>query len=848
MIYDRSEFKGVSMLSLFGMEVSEQVIALNDNLLAIESQTAEESENASGNSHKAGNGSRLKRLEALMRAVHSMKGGARIVGLDAAVAVAHAMEECFVAAKNDQLALNAQTVDVLLAGVDWFTQLGQVENEAHVQWLSQQQDNTQQLVDALSKLIFEPGLPLSPEPFHPESLSGSSSPVPSSSPAPFSVKPFSPASSALAPTSPDPSSASPAVNPASLAPASPDPLPAESGRALPFQPSVVHPAVTPSAEVTAQASDNLFSTSHAVKDNSTRVVKINADNLNQLMALAGESLVEANWLQPFANTLQQLKQHQQSLTGLLDQLQQTASLAPAEKSILDEAQKTAIGCYGLLSDRIGELDRFSRRFSQLSDNLYREVIASHMRPFADATQGFSRMVRDLARGEGKQITLEILGENTPIDRDILDRLEAPLTHMLRNAIAHGIELPERRQALGKPTEGTIRIEASHRAGMLSITVTDDGAGLDIEQLRQSVCEKQLASAELAAHLSETELLEFLFLPGFSTAQQVTEIAGRGVGLDIAKTMTQAVGGLLRTFNHPGAGLTFHFQLPLTLSVLRGLVVEIAGEPYAFGLTRIEQVLFVRPEEIALSENRPYMVVGNENISLIKAQEVLELPEAKEVESTHLPVIILKDQGPRYGIIVDKFLGERELVVRPLDERFGKVQDVSAAALTEDGLPLLIIDVADLVRTIEQLVSHGTLTMMRESPQAAVSLQDRKKKRVLVVDDSLTVRETERQLLTNRGYHVDVAVNGMEGWNTVRTGNYDLVVSDIDMPRMNGIELVEHIKSHPKLNQLPVIIVSYKDRQADKLAGLNAGANYYLTKSSFQDNSLLTAVVDLIGLS
>jgi len=559
------------------------------------------------------------------------------------------------------------------------------------------------------------------------------------------------------------------------------------------------------------------------------------------MALAGESLVEVNWLQPFADTMQHLKQRQQSLTGLLDQLQQEVTLPPAGKKKLDAAKKVALDCHALLGDRMADLDQFSRRFSQLSDNLYRQVIASHMRPFSDGLQGFSRMVRDLAKTQGKQVKLEITGQTTQIDRDILDQLEAPLTHMLRNAVAHGIESPEQRRQLGKPEVGTIRIEATHRAGMLSITVSDDGGGIDLEQLRQSVIHKQLTPPALAAQLTEAELMEFLFLPGFSTAQQVTEIAGRGVGLDIAKSMVQDVGGLLRAVSQPGQGLSFHFQLPLTLSVIRALVVEIAGEPYAFGLTRIDQVRLVSPEEIAMSENRPYIVVDGENISLVKAQQVLELPESELRNETTLPVIILKDQGHSYGIIVDKLLGERELVVRPLDERFGKVQDVSAAAITEDGWPLLIVDVADMVRSIEQLVAGGDLSLGGDRPDTRSQPQQR----ILVVDDSLTVREMERQLLQNHGYQVDVAVNGMEGWNTVRTGNYDLVISDIDMPRMNGIELVQHIKAHPQLKQLPVIIVSYKDRQADQIAGLNAGADYYLTKSSFQDNSLLTAVKDLI---
>jgi two-component system sensor histidine kinase and response regulator WspE len=194
-------------------------------------------------------------------------------------------------------------------------------------------------------------------------------------------------------------------------------------------------------------------------------------------------------------------------------------------------------------------------------------------------------------------------------------------------------------------------------------------------------------------------------------------------------------------------------------------------------------------------------------------------------------------------MVDRFLGERELVVRPLDARLGKVKDIAAAALMEDGSPVLIVDVEDLRRSVEKLISTGGLSKLA---CAADTRTGKARKRVLVVDDSLTVRELERKLLDSRGYEIEVAVNGMEGWNAVRTGNFDLVVTDIDMPRMDGIELVSLIRKDPNLKSLPVMIVSYKDREEDRRRGLEAGADYYLTKSSFHDETLVRAVIDLIG--
>jgi two-component system, chemotaxis family, sensor histidine kinase and response regulator WspE len=283
-------------------------------------------------------------------------------------------------------------------------------------------------------------------------------------------------------------------------------------------------------------------------------------------------------------------------------------------------------------------------------------------------------------------------------------------------------------------------------------------------------------------------------------------------------------------------------LPLTLSVIRTLLVEISGEPYAFPLTRIDRIVMVESADIAIAENRQYFTLDNQNIGLVTAYQVLELAAPPE-KLDLLPVIIVSDRSSSYGLAVDKFLGERDLVVRPLDPRLGKVADISAAAFMEDGTPVLIIDVEDLVRSTDKLLAESQLQKVSKTEQTAESTT---RKRVLVVDDSITVREVERKLLENQGYEVEIAVNGMDGWNALRTGQFDLVISDVDMPRMTGIELVSQIKNHSALKSIPVIIVSYKDREQDRIRGLEVGADYYLTKSSFHDDTLLNAVVDLIG--
>ncbi|MEH2382880.1 MAG: hybrid sensor histidine kinase/response regulator [Nostoc sp.] len=781
-----------SMMDLFRLELETQVNLMNEGLLALEN-----------------NPKSAQALETLMRAAHSIKGAARIVGLDAVVNLAHVMEDCFVAAQNKKITLNSDHVDILLSGVDLLQGISQVSN-AELPNLLANQNAAFTLTQSAVAAILNPQV----------------APLPAGEVSHKQANTEISASPSLSQVTPELIPESPAAS-RNLSPSSTEfPNHQKTSQSLSSEEKSL--ATSTSEQIPAQ----------------DRVVRVSAENLNRIMGLAGESLIEANWLQPHADSMMSLKWRLVELSRTLEKLQDTLDQGNYEqdgKQYLEEARHKEQECVNLLSDRLNELELYAQRTANLSDRLYREVITSNMRPFADGIQGFPRMIRDLARKLNKEVKLEIVGKATSVDRDILKKLEAPLTHILRNATDHGIELPQERTAAGKPSEGTIRLEAFHRGGMLVITISDDGRGINPDNLRQKIINKNLATSEMATQFTDAELMEFLFLPGFSTAKEVTEISGRGVGLDIAKSMAQEVGGTVRAVSHAGKGTSFYFQLPLTLSVVRTLLVEISGKPYAVPLARIEQIVTLEQSEIAEVENRQYFTMNQQNIGLIAAHQVLELPESKQLSGS-LSVVIISEQASIYGLVVDKFLGERDLVVRPLDSRLGKVRDISATSLLGDGSPVLIVDVSDMVRTIDAILNIGQLNKVRV--ETAAILDQRQK--ILVVDDSITVREMERKLLENRGYNVDIAVNGVEGWNAVRTNHYDLVISDIDMPRMNGIELVRQIKSHPRLHSLPVIIVSYRDRTEDRIQGLEAGADYYLTKSSFHDSTLIDAVVDLIG--
>ena len=575
-----------------------------------------------------------------------------------------------------------------------------------------------------------------------------------------------------------------------------------------------------------------------------RVLRLTAENLNHLLGLAGESLVESRWLRPFSDSMQRLKRLHSEVAQSLQVLRLSAEgpgSANEAAEHLAEASQRLMECRQFLAEKLEELDLFDRRSAHLSHRLYLEVLRARMRPFGEGLRRFPRMVRDLARALGKEVRLEISGDSTPVDRDILEWLEAPLNHLLRNAVDHGCETPAERKRAGKSPEGLIQIQAHHSAGVLLVTVSDDGPGVDLSRIRGLIVDKKLAPAAVAKELGEAELLKFLFLPGFTLKNKVTEISGRGIGLDVVQHMAKSVRGAVRVSTQPGRGTRFQLQLPLTLSVLRTLLVNIGGEPYAIPLSQITRTLKLPREKIQALEGRHHFTLDGRQIGLLAAHQVLDCEP--QPSGTELPVVVLGDRHARYGLVVDRVLGERELVVQPLDPRLGKVKDVNATALMEDGSPVLIIDVEDMLDSIERLISSGLLAKVAQHPG---SLTARKRKRILAVDDSLAVRELERKLLAGRGYLADVAVDGMDGWNAVLTGQYDLVITDVDMPRMDGIELVARIKKDPNLKSIPVMIVSYKDQDEERLRGLAAGADYYLTKGSFHDETLLQAVMDLIG--
>ncbi len=752
------DLSAFSMLDLFRMEADSQTQILTDGLLAMERHAGD-----------------AAAVESMMRAAHSIKGAAAIVGLQVVVQLAHGMEDSFVAAQHGRLKLTPERVDVLLSGVDLIVQLSRLDDAGAEAWLAANATQIDQTLNAIAGIAELPELPALP-----------------SAPAPA-------------------------------------PLPPE--------------AAEPQASVARGLAGEEAETAAPAPRTGATPAKAQAQNFDKLLSLASESRINAHQMHPFVGALQRFKRNQSSLFSAIEQLH----VAIARSGDPDLMEKSLLALHKtqplkqFMLEHIADIETYERRLLAVSQGMVDEVLALRMRPFRDGIHAFPRMVRDLARSLGKEVQLEIDGEDTLVDRDILAKIESPLNHMLRNAIDHGMEGPYERIDAGKTAMGTIRMEARHRAGMLSIEINDDGRGVDLEKIRQSVIERKMASPAMAAALSPGELLEFLFLPAFSLKATANQLSGRGVGLDIVHETIRQQNGTVRLESEPGRGFRALITLPLTQSIVRALVIDIQGEAYAIPIVKVESVVRVPQAAIHTLENKQFFELKGEHLGLVSAAQVLELGETPG-SADDLPVVVIGRGKQSYALVVDAIRGEQSLAVQAIDPIFGKMRDISAAALLDDGEPVLILDVPDLLLSIDKLLHEGGLHQLAQAGHA----QQRRAKRILVVDDSLTVREMERKLLLARGFEVDVAIDGIDGWNVVRSGEYDLVITDVDMPRMDGIELVSLIKKDLHLHKLPVMIVSYKDRPEDRARGLSAGADYYLTKGSFHDETLLDAVADLIG--
>lgn len=545
----------------------------------------------------------------------------------------------------------------------------------------------------------------------------------------------------------------------------------------------------------------------------TRVQEIG--HLNQLI----ESLAEA--LDKYATRL--------SNGRLKNDPTRAAAGVDALRALVAQADDAAQASARLFSS----LRSHTRTLDSLATRLQDDIRSVRMVPLQAALGSLPRVVRDLGRKLNKQVVLEIRGGDNEMDRDLLEAIKDPLIHLLRNAVAHGVESPEVRRRAGKPETSRVILGVQNYAGGLQLEVRDDGAGVDLAKVRVKANERRLVDG--AGEISDRELLDLIFLPGLSTAESVDEISGRGVGLDAVREVVEGCGGRVSVESTPGLGTTFQLRLPVNLATLRMLLVRVGQEQFALPINSVVRILRIRPDQVRQVDAGFAIELEGRAIPVARLDHVLKVGAAATSECRH--GLVLASGPDKVALLVDAILGEQELIMKGLGDHLRRVDKIAGATVLATGRIVPLLNVGDIVR------QFGATRSGQLFPEA----KDRatQKRRILIVDDSITTRTLERSILEAVGYMVEVATDGEDALSKLSVASFDLMLSDVQMPRMDGIALVTRVKQSERTKNMPVVLVSSLDSDEDRRRGLEAGADAYLGKSDFRQELLLETLDRLI---
>ena len=485
----------------------------------------------------------------------------------------------------------------------------------------------------------------------------------------------------------------------------------------------------------------------------------------------------------------------------------------------------------------------ARSLSGMITNLLDEMKKVLMFPFSSLLEVLPRIVRDLSRENGKQIELAISGDEIEIDRRILEEMKDPLLHLVRNCIGHGIESPEERTAKGKPQHGTIRVAISPRDDKVELLIADDGAGIPLEGVRSALRKLGTLPGDKVAALNDQELLAQVFQSGVTTSPIITEISGRGLGLAIVREKVEKLGGTVSVETAADSGTAFRIVLPMTVATFRGLLIRLGERLFILPAMHVSRVLRVAPEEIRSVENRETIHLDGKAVSLASLAAVLELPVPKAGTDAPdlLPLVLLSAADTTIAFQVDEILGEQEVLHKGLGRQLSRVRNVAGATVLGNGHVVPILNVTDLLKSAVRTAASS----LRRGGDAETGETMNRLRSVLVVEDSITTRTLLKNILESSGYAVVTAVDGLDGFTRLKSNRVDIVISDVDMPRMNGFELTAKIRADRELGDLPVVLVTALASQENRERGIDAGANAYIVKSSFDQSNLLDVMKKLI---
>jgi two-component system chemotaxis sensor kinase CheA len=483
-----------------------------------------------------------------------------------------------------------------------------------------------------------------------------------------------------------------------------------------------------------------------------------------------------------------------------------------------------------------------RENGSMIDNLLAEVKNVFMLPFSSILETFPKMVRNLSKDKGKEIELVLQGIEIEVDRRILEEMKNPLIHLLRNCIDHGIEKPKDREQNKKPPRGKIIINISRVNGnKVEILISDDGAGIDVAKVKESAVKFGIISDKETEKLSEQSALSLIFQSGVSTSPIITDISGRGLGLAIVKEKVEKLGGTISVDTTCNIGTSFKILLPLILTTFRGILISVSEQIFIIPTTNVERVIRIAMDEIKTIENKETVYLNGQTISYVWLGDVLELSRKKKKnnDSKFLQIVIINFADKRIAFGVDGVLNEQEILVKDLGRQLSRVRNISGATILGSGDVVPILNVSDLIKSaIKISITPFKATILTEEFKS-------EKKSILVVEDSIVSRMLLKNILESVGYNVRTAVDGIDALTILKTENFDLVVSDIEMPRMDGFDLTLKIRDNNRLSKIPIVLVTARESREDKERGIDVGANAYIVKSGFDQSNLLEIIQRLI---
>lgn len=481
-----------------------------------------------------------------------------------------------------------------------------------------------------------------------------------------------------------------------------------------------------------------------------------------------------------------------------------------------------------------ELAQFNSQLTMLAEQMQDDIGGMRLVPFESIVSGFQRIVRDMARDLDKQVYLEVVGGHVAMDKAALDALKEPIMHLLRNAVDHGIEPASERERHGKNRAGRILLSVEQRGKEILITVSDDGRGLDAFRLGRAAVHAGLMTSQEAANLTTEEAHNLIFHPGLSTREQVTALSGRGMGMDIVRTRVESLRGRVSVQSALGQGSAFTLRIPLSLTRLSCILLRAGGQDFAVPSTAITRMMTLPRAQLFTAEGRPMLMLNGRPLAVVSLAEMLGLPAAA-AESDEITVMALAVGERAVVFQVESLYSEQELVLKQLGREIADAPFIAGAALLGTGEVIIVLDPNDLLRGV------GSSRPLASQPSAQAKADAPQRARVMIVDDSITTRTLEKHILETAGFEVVVAVDGQEAWEKLTEMSVDAVIADVEMPRMDGLELTRRIRAHASFSRLPVILLTSLARPEQREAGLKAGADAYLIKSQFDQAELLRLI-------